>query len=160
MLIGNTWVKGARLRILNCALLPAPAAGAWGVAPQTLILNNEEHAFIVGLQMIFTACAGGMLEAQVLYDGTAAHEGFFRSVTDAGANAITLRGNQQPTTMAMPFLDVPRDTEIGLRARWGIGCAGGANVYYDLYIVSYYMRDQDQAAPVCFPPSAWPLPCP
>lgn len=157
MLIGNTWVKGARLRILN-TFVSVPAATTWVAMPQTLVLNNEEQAFIVGLVQVFSAAAGALQNTQITYDGAACHEGVFRSSKDSGANMLILQGNQQPTTLAMPYLDVPPDTEIGLRVRHELG--GVSNSYMDLYVVSYYMRDQDQAAPVCFPPSAWPLPCP
>lgn len=156
MLIGNTWVKGARLRILN-AFVSVPAATTWIMMPQTLVLNNEERAFIVGLTQVQSGAAGALLNSQITYDGTACHEGWFRSAKDQGAQGAFI-GNQQPTTVIMPRLDVPPDTEIGLRVRHEIG--GISNQYLDLFVVSYYMRDQDRAAPVCFPPSAWPLPCP
>ena len=158
MLIGNTWVKGARLRILN-AFVAVPASPVWINFPQTLVLNNEERAFTVGLSIVFTKAAGGLLEIQLLYDGTAAHEGFFHVCTDVADNMDTKLSNQQPTTMPMPFLDVPPDTEIGLRSRFMPG--GGVNCYLDLFVVSYYMKDQEPAAgPVCYPPSGWALPCP
>lgn len=157
MLIGNTWVKGARLRILN-TFVSVPAATTWVAMPQTLVLNNEEQAFIVGLTQVFSAAAGALLNTQITYDGTVCHEGVFRSSKDTGANTLALQGNQQPANLIMPYIDVPPDTEIGLRVRHELG--GISNQYLDLFVISYYMRDQDQAAPVCFPPSAWPLPCP
>jgi hypothetical protein len=160
MLICNTWIEKARLRILNTNML-GPAAGAWGVMPQTIVLSSKEHGIMLGLQQLYTACAGGVLDAQILLNGTTAHDGFFRSSTDAGANALTLQGNQQPTTVSMPPIDVPPDTEIGLRIRWGVGCAGGANVYMDLYVITYYMTDQKLPfAPGCFPGIDRPAVCP
>lgn len=160
MLIGNTWIEKARLRILNC-LLAIPAGGAWGVFPQTIVLSNKEHGIIFGLQQVFSACAGGVLDTQILFNGTTAHDGFFRSSTDTGLNTLILQGNQQPTTVTMPAVDVPPDTEIALRSRFRVGCAGGANVYMDLYLVSYYMADQAfPFSPVCFPGTDRPAVCP
>ena len=160
MLIGNMWIEKARLRILNLFLL-VPAGGAWGVFPQTIVLSNEERAFIVGFQQLYSACAGGILGTQILFNGTTAHDGFFRASTDTGANTLVLQGNQQPTTMGMPPIDVPPDTEIGVRVRFEAGCAGGANAYYDLYIVSYYPVDQKVVMPpVCFPGAVQPDVCP
>lgn len=160
MLIGNTWVEKARLRILNGFVL-GPAGGAWGLMPQTMVLSNEERGILIGLQLVFTACAGGLLETQILLNGTTAHDGFFRSSTDSGANTLVLQGNQQPTTVTMPPIDVPPDTELGLRSRWAVGCGGGANIYMDLYVVTYYMTDQKASfASVCFPGTDRPVVCP
>ena len=160
MLIANRWIDKARLRILNCLLL-VPAGGAWGTFPQTIVLSNKERGIIYGLQQLFTACTGGVLDTQILFNGTTAHDGFFRSSTDPGLNTLVLQGNQQPTTVTMPAVDVPPGTEIGLRSRFGIGCGGGANVYMDLYLISYYMADQSVPfAPVCFPDADRPAVCP
>jgi len=160
MLIGNTWIEKARLRILNGFQL-APAGGAWGVFAQNIVLGNKEYGIICGLQQIFSACAGGLVETQILFNGTTAHDGFFRSSIDSGANMLILQGNQQPTTVIMPAVDVPPDTEIGLRSRFTIGCAGGANIYMDLYLISYYMADQKVPfAPVCAPGTDRPDVCP
>lgn len=160
MLIGGRWLNKARLRILN-GELACPAGGAWGVFPQTLVLSNDERAFVVGLQQLFSTCAGGVVETQILFNGTTAHDGFFRSSTDTGLNTLILQGNQQPTTVKMPAIDVPPDTEIGMRARFGVGCGGGANVYMDLYVITYYLTDQKTGlAPVCFPDADRPGLCP
>jgi len=127
--------------------------------PQTLILNNEERGIVVGLTQVFSAAAGALSNIQITYDGAACHEGWFRASKDTGANTLVLQGNQQPTTLIMPLLDVPPDTEIGLRVRHELG--GISNSYIDLFVIAYYMKDQDPAAgPVCYPPSGWPLPCP
>jgi len=141
------------------AFVSVPAATTWVDMPETLVLNNDERAIVVGLTQVFSAAAGALLNVQITYDGAACHEGWFRASKDSGANMLILQGNQQPTTLAMPLLDVPPDTEIGLRVRHELG--GVSNQYLDLFVVSYYMRDQDPAAgPVCYPPSGWPLPCP
>ena len=154
MLIGNTWIKGAWLRILN-AFAVVPAATAFVTFPETLQLNNKEQGFIVGFQQLGGSSAGGILNFQITFDGKAAHEGFFRSSTDTIEARI---GNRQPTTMGMPLLDVPPDTEIGMRARFQTGV--GVNMFLDLYVISYYIEEQeDVKAPTCFTTSGNPLDC-
>jgi hypothetical protein len=69
MLIGHTWIEKARLRILN-GLLAVPAAGAWGVFAQIIVLSNKERGIVVGLQQLFSACAGGVLDTQIIFNGT------------------------------------------------------------------------------------------
>jgi len=156
MQIGNLWVKNARLRILN-GLVAVPGTPAWIAFPQTLFLDNEEHAIIVGLQQLFTASAGGVINLQILFNGTTAHDGYIRSCTDATSSLLI--GNQQPTCMPFPPIDVPPDTEIGMRAQFMPGV--GVNLYMDLYLVSYYMADQEVAMkPVCFPGAGDPDICP
>ena len=160
MLIGNTWIEKARLRILNGFVL-FPANPVWVAFPQTIVLGNKECGIIVGLQQLFSSVAIGLTNVQILFNGTTAHDGFFRTSCDNGGNTLVMQGNQQPTTVTMPPVDVLPDTEISLRGRFQAGLGGGGNVSMDLYLISYYMADQSfPFAPVCFPDADRPVACP
>lgn len=151
MLIGNMWINNARLRILN-TVVAFPAGPGWIAFPGAIVLGNEEHGIIVGLQQLFSSVAIGLTNMQILFNGTTAHDGFFRTSCDNGGNTLIMQGNQQPTSVEMPPIDVAPDTEISLRGRFQAGLGGGGNVYMDLYLVSYYMRGQKLPfRPVCFP---------
>jgi len=155
MLIGNTWIENARLRILN-GFQAIAATPVWATFGQTLVLNQDEEGIIVGFQQLVSASAGGVLEMQILFNDTACHEGYFRSNTDNVAGSGVTVGNRQPTQMAMPFLDVPPGTEIGLRARFLPGV--GVNLYLDLYVVAFHRAEQEFLAPICFPSDQKPMP--
>jgi len=145
MLIGNRWVKKTRLKILNSTVGVTPA---WIPFPGAIQTNLSERGLLVGFTHFFSAAAGMMIQFQILFDGQPAHQGFFRA---AGEFAQPLyMSNQQPTTMLMPHLDVPENTEVTVRAQVPIGA--GFNSYIDLYVVTYYVKDWDAALPaVCFP---------
>ena len=155
MLIGNTWIKNAKLRILNGFVI-VPATPTWITFGETLQLNHDEEGITVGFQQLLASSANGVLEMQILYNHTAAHEGYFRTSTDNGPDMEVRIGNQQPTTMPMPMLDVPPSTLIGMRARFNPGT--GVNLYLDLYVVTYYRSEQAWLKPECFPTDQQPMP--
>lgn len=155
MLIGNTWIENAKLRILN-GLVTVPPAPAWVTFPQTLQLNLDEEAIIVGFQHLASVCRGVRTELQILYNGTACHEAFVQTSLDNPLAMDILIGNRQPVTMPAPTLDVKPNTLIGLRARLsaGLGCL----LYLDLYVVTFYRSEVRELAPMCFPTDQSPMP--
>lgn len=148
MIINGFWFDNARLRILN-GYQVIPATPTWATFPDTLQLGEDEMGICVGFQQHSSSSAGGILELQILYNDTAAHEGYFRTSTTNAVNEYVRIGNQQPTTMPMVNMYVPPSTLIGLRARFAV--AGGVNLYLDLYVVTWYRQDTPKMMPVCFP---------
>lgn len=144
MLIGNRWVKKTRLKILNGFLAVTPA---WATYAGQINTNLSERAYLVGFHQLYSSAAGTMLQLQILFDGQPAHQGFFRAGIEP---ADRYQANIQPTSMRMPCLDVPPNTEVTVRGNIAFGA--NHNSYVDLYAVVYYLKDWEDALPaVCFP---------
>jgi len=146
MLIGNRWVENTRLKILNT---DAVIGAAWQTFPGHIVTNLSERGFLWSLTHTGqTALGTSLQEWQILFDGHPPHQGFFRSDID---NSVARTNSQQPTTMPMPPLDVPPNTEVTIRGRRVAGAVNWVSMT-NLYIIVYYMKDWDAALPaVCFP---------
>jgi hypothetical protein len=151
MLVGNRWVERTRLKILNGQLLPVGAA--WADVVGAIQTNLSERGFLVGFSVLYGAAGASRVDFQIVFDGQPAHQGFFRANFEPVAPVWM--GNFQPTTMSMPHLDIPENTEVTVRAR--VAAGGGFNLFLDLCAVVYYVKDWDAAVPaVCFPTDVVP----
>ena len=144
MLIGNRWVEDTRLKILNGFLA---LGAAWGTYDAQIQTNLTERGFVVGLSHMGGDAVNHIAALQILFDGQPAHQGFLRFAMD---NNVARMGNQQPTTMSMPQLDIPPNTVVEVRGQITVGVVN-PNSYVDLIAVVYYIKDWEAAPAVCFP---------
>lgn len=145
MLIGNRWVENVRLKILNSDLL---IGAAWGTYPGFVRTNLSERGFLWSLQNTGYAALAVIQEWQILFDGHPPHQGFFQAEID---NTIVKQPPQLPTLLPMPPIDIPSDCEVTVRGRRVAGAVNWTSML-SLYILVYYIKDWEAAAPsVCFP---------
>jgi len=143
MLIGNRWVENAYLKVLNSIQV---AGANWIVIPGQLTTGLAERGVLKGLNAAGGNNAVSVVAIQVLVDGSPIHQGDFRVYEDP---TVWFAGNQQPTTMPMPELDIPTDSTIELMVRLEAG--GAVELRFDLFMIAYQIRDWDAAVqPVCF----------
>lgn len=147
-MIGNRWVEKTRLKILNGYLL---VGGIWAPYNAVLQTNLSERGFLIGFSHMGGWSVNTMIRTQILFDGQPAHQGFFRIAMDMINVEI---GNQQPTRMSTPQLDIPENTEVSVRAQLDFGLA--VDSWIDLAAVVYYIKDWEAAPPVCFPTDVVP----
>jgi len=150
MLIGNRWVENTRLKILSADSIMSN--GVWTPFAGSISTSLEERGVLVGLKAYYGA-AGFNQEVwlNLEFNTQVMHEGYFR------VSLYIAQGYVQPTQMEMPHLDVPSDTEVTVSGRLSVAPAN--IVKLDLYMIAYYLKDFEAAAPVCFPTSGQPLPC-
>jgi len=143
MLIGNRWVENAYLKILNSIQV---AGANWVVIPGQLTTSLAERGVLKGLNAAGGNNAVAVVAIQVLVDGSPVHQGDFRVYEDP---TVWFAGNQQPTTMPMPELDIPTDSVIELMVRLEAG--GAVELRFDLFMIAYQVKDWEAAVqPVCF----------
>ena len=143
MLIGNRWVENAYMKILNTDGI---IAGGITVLPGHILTGLTEKGVLVGLNVAGGNNAGSIIDLAVYVDGASIHQGYFRCFEDP---TTWFAGNQQPTTMQMPPLDIPTDSTVELAA--GLNAGAAVNLYFDLFMICYELKDFEQAVqPVCY----------
>lgn len=143
MLIGNRWVENAYLKVLNTLQI---AGAAWVVCPGNITTGLSEKGILKGLNAAGGNNAVSVVAIQVLVDGAPIHQGDFRVYEDP---TVWFAGNQQPTTMPMPELDIPTDSCVEIMIRLEAG--GAVELRYDLFMICYEVESWKQAVqPVCY----------
>jgi len=143
MLIGNRWVENAYLKILNTNGL---VGGVLTVLPGHIITGLTEKGVLVGLNVSGGSNARSVIDVSVFVDGASLHQGHFRCFEDP---TVWFAGNQQPTTMQMPPLDIPTDSTVELAVLLNAGAA--VDLSFDLFMIAYEIKDFEQAVqPVCY----------
>lgn len=145
MMIGNRWVENAYLKVLNSIQL---TGANWTVVPGNITTGLTEKGILKGLNAAGGNNAVAVVAIQVLVDGAPIHQGDFRVYEDP---TVWFAGNQQPTTMPMPELDIPTDSCVELMVRLEAG--GAVELRFDLFMIAYEVKDWERAMqPVCFVP--------